>query len=90
MSVRKVLLGAAAVSVSLVLWGCQFGIGPRGGHHNGHHGGHGHAPPSDHYQVEYAPYETVKTVKCPVCGGAGTIQKPYVCHPVPYHQHVSP
>lgn len=85
---KKLLIGAAVAAVSFALWGCQMGVGGHG--HRGHnHHGH-HAAPADHYDVQYQAYETMRTVKCPVCGGSGTLQKPYVCHPVPNHQHISP
>lgn len=86
MKLRKVLFGIVA-AIPLALWGCAVGAGvglPHGGHHGGHAGG------TDHYDVQYQPYDTVKTVRCPVCGGAGTLQKVYHCHPNPAYQHVGP
>ena len=82
MKLRRILLGTVA-AIPLALWGCGFGVGaPYGPAHGG--------PPTDHYDVQYQPYDTVKTVRCPVCGGAGTLQKVYHCHPNPAYEHVSP
>jgi hypothetical protein len=83
MRMRTGLLCVAIVATSLVLGGCHLGVG-------GHHNHHADAAPADHFAVQYMPEETVKTVKCPVCGGTGSLQKPYLMVPVPYHQHVSP
>lgn len=92
MSMRNLLLGTTAAGIALLMWGCQFGIGPRLGGHRPRHTTHNvhHRPPVDQYQVQYQPFETIKTVKCPVCGGAGTLQKPYIAHPVPFRQQVRP
>ena len=85
MKLRKILFGIVA-AIPLALWGCAIGagVGPVMGH------GHGPSPATDHYDVQYQPYDTVKTVRCPVCGGAGTLQKVYHCHPNPAYEHVSP
>lgn len=85
MKLRKVLFGIVA-AIPLALWGCAIGAGV-GPVHGGHHGP---SPATDHYDVQYQAYDTVKTVRCPVCGGAGTLQKVYHAHPSPAYQHMSP
>ena len=88
MSVRKVLLGAVAVGTVLMLWGCHFGVGGR--HHRRHGPPPGFRGPADHYQVQYKPFTTTRQVKCPVCGGSGTLDKPYICTPAPVQQNIRP
>ena len=96
MNVRKLTLVALVACLSMVLWGCHMGMGPRGGGHyghnghNGHNGHHGAPGPTDHYAVQFAPYQDVQTVKCPVCSGSGQLQRPYICQPAPVNPHISP
>jgi hypothetical protein len=83
MKLKALLFGIAALGLVAALSGCSMGVG---GHHGHGHAHHGPPPgPADHYDVQFAPFETMREVKCPVCGGAGSIKKSYVCQPVPSH-----
>jgi hypothetical protein len=84
---QRILIALAGGAIALTLSACSVGMGMGG------HGGHGHGGPHargpmDKYAVSYKPYETTRTVKCPVCSGAGSIQKVYRCYPT--HAHTGP
>lgn len=45
---------------------------------------------ADRHVVVYPPYETVRMVRCPVCGGTGTLQRSYVAFPRPAVPYAMP
>jgi hypothetical protein len=45
---------------------------------------------ADRHVVVYPPYETVRMVRCPVCGGTGTLQRSYVAFPRPAVPYAAP